>query len=324
MSGPRLQVLVVEDEPGVASAVASALRKRGHVVTVAESGEQALGLPAADVLVCDLGLGGMSGLDLLETLRARGAVCRTVLTTGLATLEDCRRAMRLGACELLTKPFRIAELVDAVEGGEPAPALPAAEVSWRYRSATSTTHANIERTLRELTAFLVRNGMGPSTRTRVVTACAEVLDNAERHAYPEATGPLSVEAELDSGELTVRVVDQGAGFDTNAERARDPAESGLACAAALAEDLRVESAPGRGTRISLRFVAYKVQFDEDQVIDLAELDWLPPGLTRRVLETLRSERGDDLLNLSPSLAVSIGRLLAQPTRDQAAQKALWS
>lgn len=324
MSGPRFKVLVVEDEPGIASAVATALRKRGHDVTVAESGEQALALPTADVLVCDLGLGGMSGLDLLEALRSKGSRCRTVLTTGMPTFEDCRRALRLGACELLAKPFRIAELVDAVEGGEPPPALPTNESSWRYRTSMTATGANIERALRDLIGFLVRNGMGPSTRTRVATACAEVLDNAERHAYPGETGPLSIEAELDANELTIRVIDQGAGFDAAAEIADDPAESGLARASALAEDIRVETAEGRGTRVTLGFVAYRVHFDEDQVIDLSELDWLPPSLTRRVLETLRSERGDDLLNLSPSLAVSIGRLLAKPTVDQVVQKALWS
>jgi len=324
LSGPRLKILVVDDEPGIASAVAAALRKRGHLVTVAESGEQALALPPVDALVCDLNLGGMSGLDLLEVVRSRGSVCRTILMAGLPTFEDCRRALRLGACELLPKPFRIAELVEAVEGGEPAPALPSSESVWRYRSATTATLANVERALRDLVAFLVRNGMGPSTRTRIATACAEILDNAERHAYGDEPGPLSIEAELDASELTVRVIDQGAGFDTSAEIGLGTDQSGLARASALAEDLRIESGPGRGTRVTLGFVAYRVQFDEQQVVDLSELDWLPPGLARRVLETLRSGRGDDLLNLSPSLAVSIGRLLAEPTRDQVAQKALWS
>ena len=324
MSGPPLKVLVVEDEAAVAAAVAAALRKRGHAVTVAESGEQALALPTADVLVCDVGLSGMSGLDLLESLRSRGALCRTVLTSGMPNLEDCRRAMRLGASELLAKPFRLRELVDAVEAGEPAPALPSRQTGRRQRSSISATPAGCEGALRELVAFLVRSGMGPSTRARVATACAELLDNTVRHAYPDGPGPLTVEAEIDGRELQVRAIDQGVGFDPNAGKIADPAESGLARAAALAEDLRLETAPGRGARVTLGFVVYRVQFDEDDVVDLSELDWLPPELARRVLKTLRSERADDLLNLSPALAVSVGRLLARPTQEQSVQKALWS
>ena len=105
---------------------------------------------------------------------------------------------------------------------------------------------------------------------------------------------------------------------------REPATSGLARAAALAEELRLESAPGRGARVTMRFAAYRVRFDECDEIDLSDLDWLTPGMSRRVLESLRCDDPDVLFNLSPAMAVTVGRMLSGPTPEQSVQMALWS
>jgi CheY-like chemotaxis protein len=327
MAAP-LEVLVVENDAPAALAIGAALRDRGHRVEHAVSAEEALALDVPDVIVCDLELGeGMDGLEFLGELRQRGSAVRAVLLSELPTLEDCRRAMRLGAAELLAKPLQLEELAEAVEAGEPAPALPTANSAWTFRRTVRADIEPTERCVRELAAFLLRSGIGPSVRARVATACAEVLDNAVRHAYPDHAGPVSLEAELGQRELVVRIRDEGAGFtpvETFAGPRRDPIESGLARANALAEELRIDSAPGRGARVELRFVAYRVTFDEDDVVDLSELDWFSPGMARRVLEALDRECTDTLFNLSPALAVSVGRMLTAPTLAQSEQQALWS
>ena len=97
-----LRVLLVEDEPALASAVCAALRRRGHEVAHANSAAEALELREPEVLITDIHLDGSSGLDLLAELRARGARPHAVLIAGMPSLEDCRRAMRLGAADAVS------------------------------------------------------------------------------------------------------------------------------------------------------------------------------------------------------------------------------
>ena len=97
---------------------------------------------------------------------------------------------------------------------------------------------------------------------------------------------------------------------------------GLARAASLAEDLRVES-DGRGTRVRMRFSGSPSAFDEDTA-DLSDLDFLVPAETKRLLLAVLSGEPAGFTNLSPALAVAVGRLLSGPSPSQAAQAALWS
>ena len=158
-------------------------------------------------------------------------------------------------------------------------------------------------------------------------AAVEALDNAVRHAYPVAPGPIQIEAECDGNEVLVRIRDRGLGFDVSGLTSgalRDPARSGLARATALSEALKIETAPGSGTALELRFSAYRTSFDEHGAIDLSELDWLTPGMSRRVLEILRDEGSEGTFNLSPAMAVTVGRLLTGAHAAPSAQEALWS
>ena len=95
MKRESLDIMLVEDEEPLARAFADALRGRGHRVRTASSAAQALEDPRdPQVLVSDLHLGGLDGIELLVELRRRGARPHAVIVTALATLEDCRRAMR--------------------------------------------------------------------------------------------------------------------------------------------------------------------------------------------------------------------------------------
>lgn len=303
-----LRVLVVDAEETVLSAVAAVLRRRGHDVATAATVEQALASPTPDVLVSELRLGARDGFELLAGLQARGARPQTVFVAGEPSLEDCRRALQLGATEFLVKPYRLEELVRAVE----LPPRPAQRAEGFERAYVSTP-ACVELAARDLAAFALRCGFTPTTRARIASVAAELVDNARRHAYVHSRGKVHVEAALEERELVLRVRDEGLGFDpATAERAQRaaPQQQGLARAAALADGLHVETQSGAGTRVTARFASFRVDFDEEGVVDLSEHDFFTPDLARRVLHALRKEETASLFRLSPALAVSVGRLLA--------------
>jgi DNA-binding NtrC family response regulator len=102
------KVLLIDDDAHVARAVARVLRSHGMVTTVvntAAAGHAALSGAKFDVVVCDLALGGDSGLVFLEAMRARGDHTPFVLTTGYAGTERdaAERDPRIAA--VLLKPF---------------------------------------------------------------------------------------------------------------------------------------------------------------------------------------------------------------------------
>ncbi|MEZ6014510.1 MAG: response regulator [Planctomycetota bacterium] len=321
-------VLIVDDELVIAAALAAALEARGHRVAVAASAEEALTMPEPEVLVADLLLQGMGGLDLFGELVARGGAPKAVFMTGLPTVEDCRRALRLGATEFLTKPFSVDELVRAVEQegntGGPANVAPA-----RFERVYAAGPRASERAARDIGAWCLRSEVTPATRARVASVVAELVDNATRHGY-DASGevcedPIELRADMDARTLLLEVQDHGRGFDAAGlllER-MTCSQSGLARVSSLAEDLTIRSQPDHGTRVRARFTVSTADFDIDGRIDLSELDHLAPDTSRELLATLADDPHAPVI-LSPALAVVVGRLLAGPDPRRALQRALWS
>jgi DNA-binding NtrC family response regulator len=123
MTHPR--VLVVDDEPSVREALRLILKERTEV-RLAASGEEALGLlehHAFDVVLLDILMPGIDGLDLLERVRAQGAPPQCIMVTATKTVKTAVRAMKLGAFDYVTKPFDVDELVLLVERAAEAAAL---------------------------------------------------------------------------------------------------------------------------------------------------------------------------------------------------------
>jgi anti-sigma regulatory factor (Ser/Thr protein kinase) len=312
MSETPLEVLVLLADAGAAATTAAALRRRGHTVAVVERAGQARDHAGVHVVVCDL--------TSLQDLRSQGLRQRAVVLDLPETPEAWRRALRLGAADALGRPWRLAELVAAVEEGPRAP-LPAAPHGRALRRSFEAEADAVEETLRELCAFLVRHGIAPAARARALTASAEVLENALRHAYdPEQVGRVELAAGVRGGQIEIEVLDRGRGFGPE----QAPRDGGLARTAALTEELRVTSEPGRGTRVTLGLHAWRVELDGEGEVDLSELDWLSPALARRVLEAAADGQPSPFYSLSPALAVSVGRLLAGATERQRAERALWS
>ncbi|MHB8575861.1 MAG: response regulator transcription factor [Dehalococcoidia bacterium] len=111
MSGAR--VLVVDDEPQVLRLLKTALTERGYAVSTAASGEEALAAfdhRAADVIILDLMLPGISGLDVCRSVRERSAV-PIIVISARGEEHDKVAALDLGADDYLTKPFGMEELL---------------------------------------------------------------------------------------------------------------------------------------------------------------------------------------------------------------------
>lgn len=110
---PILELLLVDDDADLRSDMANYFSRHGHSVEQCASGAQAVELidrRAFDVVVLDLVMPGMSGLEVLKALQERHAECEVVVLTGEATVESAVEAMKLGAREFLTKPISLKEL----------------------------------------------------------------------------------------------------------------------------------------------------------------------------------------------------------------------
>ena len=105
-------MLLVEDEPATADAVAYALRAEGFAVSVVADGEAALrhGVGDVDVVVLDIILPGLSGVEVCRRIRAASAVPILLLTARTAELDRVL-GLEAGADDYVGKPFSMAELV---------------------------------------------------------------------------------------------------------------------------------------------------------------------------------------------------------------------
>jgi two-component system response regulator RegX3 len=110
------RILVVEDEPTLADAVSYALRGEGHDVEAVGSGEEALDAARRrpfDVLVLDLMLPGVSGIEISRRLRGESAIPILMLTARDAEVDRVL-GLEAGADDYVTKPFSMTELLARV------------------------------------------------------------------------------------------------------------------------------------------------------------------------------------------------------------------
>ncbi len=116
-----MRVLIVEDAPAEAELFADVVAQHGHDPIVAPSAEAALdtlAVSSPDAVLLDIYLPGMSGLELLQILSARTQRCPVVVISGVATEDQARRCLELGALEFLPKPLTVDQvelLLDLLE-----------------------------------------------------------------------------------------------------------------------------------------------------------------------------------------------------------------
>lgn len=112
------RVLVVDDERSMREFVSILLGKQGYSVDMAENGEAAmrrLDESSYDVVLTDLKMPGPSGLDVLEYVKRREPSTQVLLMTAYASASTALQAMKQGARDYITKPFKVDELVVQVE-----------------------------------------------------------------------------------------------------------------------------------------------------------------------------------------------------------------
>ena len=107
-----MRILVVEDDPSIASGVCASLRQGGHAVDHMTDGGQAdtaLRDTPYDLAVLDLGLPGLDGSEVLQRLRKRGTQLPVLILTAREGLRERVRVLDLGADDYLVKPFALVE-----------------------------------------------------------------------------------------------------------------------------------------------------------------------------------------------------------------------
>lgn len=103
-------VLIVDDEPGIRQSLKGALEDEGYKASVAESGEACLELlrkRSFDVILLDVWLTGMDGLETLQKIRETEGAPEVIMISGHGTIETAVRATKLGAFDFLEKPLSL-------------------------------------------------------------------------------------------------------------------------------------------------------------------------------------------------------------------------
>lgn len=115
---PTPHVLIVDDEPNVRKVLGAMLEQAGFTATPAKSGEEAVALIRAqdpDLVLTDLKMPGMDGIELLTRIRSDFPEIPVVLLTAHGTVEAAVEAMKRGAHDFLTKPFEKARVLEVIE-----------------------------------------------------------------------------------------------------------------------------------------------------------------------------------------------------------------
>jgi two-component system response regulator HydG len=195
LSGVR--ILVADDEPSSRSGLSTLLRQEGFDVTVAEDGYKALARveeTAPDVLLTDLKMPGLDGIELLRKARALYPELIVILMTAFAGVETAVEAMREGAEDYLTKPLQIDELVIVVDRAVERRKLRSETVELRARLRDKLSFDNIIGTSPAMQAvFKTIEQVAPSKASVLITGESgtgkELVAEALHQHSPRASAP---------------------------------------------------------------------------------------------------------------------------------------
>ncbi len=118
--GDRPRVLIVDDEKFIRDILADFLGMEGYVVRTAEDGAAALselGQAHYDMVISDLKMPRMGGIELLDAISHTAPQALTVIMTGFGTVETAIDAMKRGAYDYILKPFKVEEVIHVVQRG---------------------------------------------------------------------------------------------------------------------------------------------------------------------------------------------------------------
>lgn len=255
------KVLILDDEPGIRGAMSAALRCHGHEALCARGVQEAIEIAKReplDVLIADLRLDDGNGVEALEEIRKIHPRVQAIVMTGYGTMESAVQALRLGAIDYLSKPFRIDSLLKAIE--RTASALPASvgaseELPWK--TAFPGTEENAHTALESLSRTLIRTGIEKTICRRAMDIYAEAASNALRHNGQNQNFEISLSAWIEGDSLWGRIADTGKGFESalvvaDALTQETATTNGLRFLHEAADDLRIRSREGQGCTVEFR------------------------------------------------------------------------
>ncbi len=189
------RILVVEDEERLRRVVELQLKGAGFEVDQAGTAEAAVRFAdSADLILTDLKLPGMTGLDLIEQIRRQNSQTPVIVMTAFSTVDNAVEAMKKGAVDFLPKPFSLDHLMAVVNKALEVNALRAEnqklreELGWRYEFDNIIGRSE---PMREIFASIER--IAPTRAT--VLLCGEsgvgkdMIARAIHHHSPRATRP---------------------------------------------------------------------------------------------------------------------------------------
>lgn len=118
MNAEDTHLLIVDDEPSICEILYHFLVSKGYSVHTALSGDQALEIlhtTSIDLIVTDIKMPGMTGVDLLKHVKDNLPTVPVLMTTGFPTLDTAIEALKLGAFDYLTKPFHLEEIGEKIK-----------------------------------------------------------------------------------------------------------------------------------------------------------------------------------------------------------------
>jgi DNA-binding NtrC family response regulator len=191
------RILVVDDEPNARTALAELLRDEGYDVEMAADAFKALGKFdgfAPHVVLTDLKMPGMDGIELMKKIRSHERPAAVVVMTAFGAVDTAVQAMRAGAVDYLTKPLNFDELLIVTERVLEQEKLRQEAGVLRQRLAKRSNHNNIVGNSPEMQeVFKVIDQVGPSRASVLLTGDSgtgkELVAEAIHQRSPRADGP---------------------------------------------------------------------------------------------------------------------------------------
>ncbi len=177
--GKSMRVLVIEDEAKVANFIRKGLQQEQYAVDVARNGEEGTYQAETfdyDVVILDLMLPKLSGLDVLRNLRTKKPNLPVLILTAKASVEDRVKGLDSGADDYLAKPFAFAELVARIRalmrrGQQEDSKLRVADLeidTATHQASRESRRLDLKPKEFALLEFLMRNAHRPVSRTMII------------------------------------------------------------------------------------------------------------------------------------------------------------
>ncbi len=117
MKNKKIKILLIDDEEEFASTLAERLELRGYIAKISKDGESGISLlthDSFDIVILDLMMPGLNGLDTLKQIKEINKHLPVILLTGHGSTQDGTKGISIGAFDFLIKPLDIKELIKKI------------------------------------------------------------------------------------------------------------------------------------------------------------------------------------------------------------------